>query len=322
MLGQLLALSKTPFDLLRGSGGEEKILKNAKDTCATEALEIATYAAIEHVAERVGDQKTARLAASIRADEEQMLARVMRELRPLSAAVVGAEVDGDPTYDVGETGAAEAVKATARSASATTKRTARQARKVPGVAQVEGEIKGAVASEQDLAIARYDQLTAEEIAGKLNELSQIELAKVNAYERKQQNRTTVLSRIDTLRGNEPWPGYDELGVQEIRIALSDADDDRTAPARLRAQPQEPRRRPQRRRARTRHRLNDTGAARGWAASQAQAPSARPTRTRREPWRRRFRPDAGDPLNMPSAWRCTQGVGGASRVSQWVRPMLR
>ena len=82
--GQLLALSKTPFDLLRGSGGEEKILKNAKDTCATEALEIATYAAIEHVAERVGDQKTARLAASIRADEERMLARVMRALPPLS----------------------------------------------------------------------------------------------------------------------------------------------------------------------------------------------------------------------------------------------
>ena len=107
VLGQFLALSKTPFDLLRGSGGEEKILKNAKDTCATEALEIATYAAIEHVAERVGDAKTARLAASIRADEERMLARVMRALRPLSVAVVGAEVDGDPSYDVGETGAAE-----------------------------------------------------------------------------------------------------------------------------------------------------------------------------------------------------------------------
>ena len=81
VLAQALALSKTPFDLLRGSGGEEKVLKNAKDTCATEALEIATYTALEHVAERVGDTKTAKLAASIRADEERMLARVMRELR-------------------------------------------------------------------------------------------------------------------------------------------------------------------------------------------------------------------------------------------------
>ena len=41
-----------------------------------------------------------------------------------------------------------------------------------------------MASAEDLAIARYDQLTAEEIAGKLTELSQIDLAKVDAYERK------------------------------------------------------------------------------------------------------------------------------------------
>jgi hypothetical protein len=143
-------------------------------------------------------------------------------------AVVGAEVEGDPSYDITETGAADAVKSTARAANAKTRRAARQARKVPGVAQVEGEIKGAVASADDLAIARYEQLTAEEIAGKLSELSQIDLAKVDAYERKHQDRTTVLSRIETLRGEEPWPGYDELGVQEIRIALADADDDLTA----------------------------------------------------------------------------------------------
>ena len=38
----------------------------------------------------------------------------------------------------------------------------------------------------------------------------------------------MLSRIEALRGDEPWPGYDELGVQEIRVALADADDDRVA----------------------------------------------------------------------------------------------
>ncbi|HEY6887249.1 MAG TPA: DUF892 family protein, partial [Solirubrobacter sp.] len=83
-LGQLLALGKTPFDLLRGSGGEEKVLKNAKDAAATEALEIATYTAIERLATAVGDDETAKLAASIRADEEKMLARVLRELPKLT----------------------------------------------------------------------------------------------------------------------------------------------------------------------------------------------------------------------------------------------
>src|SRR6476620_8373914 len=82
--GQALASGKTPFDLLRGSGGEEKVLKNAKDACATEALEIATYTAIERLARAVGDDETADLAQRILADEERMLGRIMREIPKLT----------------------------------------------------------------------------------------------------------------------------------------------------------------------------------------------------------------------------------------------
>jgi ferritin-like metal-binding protein YciE len=202
VLGQALAFGKTPFDLLRGSGGEEKVLKNAKDACATEALEIATYMAIERLARSVGDDETAELAASIRADEEKMLERVMREIPKLTEAVVRADVKGKPSYDVTTTGAADtareaaqATKDAARKTTAATKRTARQARKVPGAVQAEAQIKGAVASEGDLAIARYDTLTAEEITAKLSGLSQVDLAKIDSYERKHQNRATVLGRI-------------------------------------------------------------------------------------------------------------------------------
>jgi hypothetical protein len=85
-----------------------------------------------------------------------------------------------------------------------------------------------VASAKDLAIARYDELTADKIAGRPPELSQIDLAKIDAYARKHDNPATVLSRIDSLCGTEPWPGYDKRGVQQIRIALADADDNRTA----------------------------------------------------------------------------------------------
>ncbi len=233
VVGQVLALGKTPFDLLRGSGGEEKVLKNAKDACATEALEIATYTSLERLARSVGDEQTAKLAASIRADEEKMLDRIMSELPKLTAAVVGADVEDDPSYDVTKTGAADAARATgqaaaktARKTGAKAKRSTRQARKVPGVAQAEGQVKGAVASQSDLAIAGYDKLTAEEIVAKLSELSQIDLAKVDSYERGHENRTTVLERVTTLRGDEPWPGYDELTVSELQSALDKADDDR------------------------------------------------------------------------------------------------
>jgi hypothetical protein len=234
-VAQVIALSKTPFDLLRGSGGEEKILKNAKDTCATEALEIATYTAIEHLARQVGDDATAKLAASIRADEEAMLERVSRELPALTAAVVGAEIEGEPSYDVRSTGAAQTAKKAARSArskaSSTTRQSASKARSLPGAAQAEGTVRGAVASGGDLPIARYDELTATEVTGKLAELSQVQLAEVATYERKKDNRATVLSRIDALRGDEPWTGYDELNVEQVRAALADADDERAAKVR-------------------------------------------------------------------------------------------
>ena len=148
LFGQALALGKTPLDLLRGSGGEEKVLKNAKDACATEALEIATYTAIERLARAVGDDETADLAASIRADEQRMLERILREIPRLTGAVVGGRGRRRRLLRHRQHGAAEAVK-----------RTATQARRVPGVARAEGEVKGALASEEDLAIAGYDRLT-------------------------------------------------------------------------------------------------------------------------------------------------------------------
>jgi ferritin-like metal-binding protein YciE len=227
VVGQALALGKTPLDLLRGSGGEEKVLKNAKDACATEALEIATYTALERLAQAVGDEATARLAASIRADEEKMLQRVLRELPKLTDAVVGADVWGDGSYQVATTGAGEATKKAARRTKAATRR----ARKVPGVARAEGRVKGAVAGAEDLPIARYDALTADEIAGRLPDLSQIDLAKVEAYERSHENRTTILSRVSTLQAAEPWPGYDELTASEVQAVLSEGDDDRARQAR-------------------------------------------------------------------------------------------
>ena len=232
-IGQVLAFAKTPIDLVRGNGGEEKVLKNAKDACSTEALEIATYTALERLARSVGDTTTADLAASILKDEQKQLDRVLGEIPKLAEAVVRSEIEGSPSYDATKTGAADAAREAggqarkaARKGTAQTKRTARQARKVPGVAQAEGQVKGAVASEGDLAITGYDKLTADEIVSKLTELSQVDLAKVDSYERKNQNRTTILGKISALRGNEPWPGYDELSVAEIESVLGEGDDER------------------------------------------------------------------------------------------------
>jgi ferritin-like metal-binding protein YciE len=248
VVAQGLAFAKTPLDMVRGTGGEEKVLKNAKDAACTEMLEIVTYEALERMATVLGDRKTATLAAKNRGDEERFLARVRELIPSLTDDVVRADVEGEHSFDLTKTGAADAARGAARGArrtarrttrtaarrtrsqasqtGETAKRTARQARRVPGVAQVEGEVKGAVAREEDLPIARYGSLNADEITDRLAGLSQVDLGKVDAYERKTQNRSTVLDRVQALRGDEPWSGYDEQSVSDVTTALADADDER------------------------------------------------------------------------------------------------
>ena len=96
IVGQVLTLAKGPLDLLRGHGKAEKLLKNAKDECATEALEIATYDAIEAVARELGDTETAALAAAHRADEERMLAALRALIPQLAGATVADRTDALP----------------------------------------------------------------------------------------------------------------------------------------------------------------------------------------------------------------------------------
>jgi ferritin-like metal-binding protein YciE len=231
--GQALALAKGPIDMIRGTSAEEKLLRNARDECATEALEIAVYTEVEGVARALGDSETADLAADIRADEDRMLTQLRKEIPGLAADVVRAEVKGAPVYDPTTTGAADAARASARAGKKTArraargaKRTARGARRAPGVTQAEGEVKGAAASEGDLPIAGYDSLSASEIVSRLPQLSQVELGKVDAYERKNDARTTVLSRVNSLRGSEPWAGYDEMSVEDIASRLADEGSDK------------------------------------------------------------------------------------------------
>lgn len=263
LMAQWLAVAKMPFDLVRGSGGEEMILKNAKDSAAAEALEIATYTAIEHAARAAGDEETATLAVAIRGDEERMLATIMGELPRLAEAVVRAEVHGEGSFDVASTGAAQAAQAAARAtarrgaqtargaAQATVRsgrRTAERTTTPAGAATTSAARRGKRAAEQAAKLAGattrratsvgrkrargaelpagYEALTAEEVTQRLRSFSQQDLVTVEAFERANQGRQTVLERIAALREDEPWPGYDGQNVDEIRRGLHDADLDR------------------------------------------------------------------------------------------------
>lgn len=207
----VIGLAKTPFDLVRGSSPEEKLLKNARDGCAAEAFEAASYQGIERMANEVGDAETARLAAAICQQEEQALASLQQELPKLAQNVIEAEVRGRQRFDLSTTGAADAFRRLSESARQVIQRTAaqteraaqqaeRQARASAKTARAvtEGGARGIVAQESDLPIANYDALSANDVVERMSGLSQQQLATIAAYERKNRNRRTVLKQIDLM----------------------------------------------------------------------------------------------------------------------------
>jgi ferritin-like metal-binding protein YciE len=87
-VGKAMAVAKGPLHAIRGSGEQEKMLKNAKTEYFNEHEEIATYLAIEVLAERVGDKETAKLAKAIRREEERMAKFLEGQIKSLTRAVV------------------------------------------------------------------------------------------------------------------------------------------------------------------------------------------------------------------------------------------
>jgi hypothetical protein len=206
VVGQAVALGKAPLNFLRGSGGEEKLLKNAKDACAAEMLEIATYTTLERLARAVGDDETARLAASIRADEKRMYERVLSELPQLAGAVVRADVNGEHAFDVSTTGAAETVRDAGKAARSRTRKPAASGRRKPAArraAKKPARTRTGAARRDDLPIPGYDELTADQIAGRLASLSPRDRATIETHEREHKNRKTITNRIASLRPEEP-----------------------------------------------------------------------------------------------------------------------
>jgi ferritin-like metal-binding protein YciE len=92
LVGKATAVAKGPLHMLRGSGAQEKLLKNAKTQFTAEQEEISTYLALEVFATKVGDSETARLARDIRKEEERMAKFLEKEIRALAGATALEEV--------------------------------------------------------------------------------------------------------------------------------------------------------------------------------------------------------------------------------------
>lgn len=77
--------------------------------------------------------------------------------------------------------------------------------------------------EHQLPIARYDHLDEKEIVEQLPQLSQVELAAVEAYEGSHEKRPAVHNKVRWLLASEPMEGYDAMDPEEIVKTLAGAD---------------------------------------------------------------------------------------------------
>jgi ferritin-like metal-binding protein YciE len=87
-----VSAAKGPLHALRGTGEHEKMLKNAKTEFWNEHEEIATYHAIEALADTVGDKETAKLARDIRREEERMAKFLATQIATLTKGVAREEI--------------------------------------------------------------------------------------------------------------------------------------------------------------------------------------------------------------------------------------
>jgi ferritin-like metal-binding protein YciE len=86
------AMAQAPVHLVRGTSEPEVQLKNARTEFKEEAEEIASYTAIQNLAESVGDKDTASLAKAILREEKRMAGFLEKLIPRLTKSVVQTEI--------------------------------------------------------------------------------------------------------------------------------------------------------------------------------------------------------------------------------------
>jgi hypothetical protein len=203
-------------EVLRGRrpDDERRLLRNAKDEYAVAARALAACRAGRSIAEEAREQATVELLAALSRQDEELLERLEDSVAERARAVVAAangfaQENGGGWADA----AARAVRTAAgrvQDVAQTGGRRARSAaesvmREMPDATRMAEGVRGAVAREEELPIARFSQLSVDEIQQQLRPLSQSDLTLIEEYERTHSNRPPVLDAIEQLRGIERIP---------------------------------------------------------------------------------------------------------------------
>jgi ferritin-like metal-binding protein YciE len=138
---KVIALAQGPIHAIRGTGQEEKHLKNVKTEYASESEEIATYTGIHALAEALGDKDTQRLARAILREEERMRSYLEKQIPRFTKAVAKAEIPASQRAKATKP-ASRASKPASRTSKSRTSKPASRARRSPAVAGAGAATKG------------------------------------------------------------------------------------------------------------------------------------------------------------------------------------
>jgi hypothetical protein len=221
--------------LLRRDPVEPALLERTSNLAAAAAYAHNCHRALAEAAGTLDDSTTADLASTCHDETRTLLDRLDDAVPALVTAAL-ATAGGRSSYRAAVATATARVRGAAGNLGADAGHAQhelrdavadllRRARRVPGVTRAEtavGELAAVPAAPEDLPIPEYRKLTVAQIIERLPALTQAELATVHGFETAHANRSGVLNKIQSLREDEPWPGYDTMTVEEIRDRLADA----------------------------------------------------------------------------------------------------
>src|SRR5437763_3121967 len=215
-----VSIATAPLGLLRRSATADDTLRNAEDLAAAEAREVARYRAIERLAKRTGDEKTAKLAASIRRQEQAQLDLLGREIPHLADHVIGDRAEPQPRRPKSRRapGAKQAKRpGTRRGAGETPAPERRRSAEGPGPARRP--------SVESSAPSHHPRTHSDTLGP-----DRAEAARIREAEREEEAEESRMVSRDRdadpegpgaeLRVEEPWPGYDGMSATDVAARVS------------------------------------------------------------------------------------------------------
>ncbi|MDG9709579.1 hypothetical protein [Streptomyces sp. DH10] len=203
-----------------------QVVRHTENEYSITARALAACRAGESIAEQAHDQVAADLLATLRRQDEELLATLEDRLaqQARATAVAGS---GHGTQS-GDGGPPDATTSTVHSAVKRVRKAAEGgAREATHTAtdalrRMPEEDDEAVTREEEPPILGYEHFRVADIVQRLPRLSQAQLSALDGYERAHASRPEILNAIERLRGSEPWPGYDAMIPDQITARLQTA----------------------------------------------------------------------------------------------------